>query len=209
MPRAERREALLQAALTVIRREGPAASMEAMAAEAGITKPILYRHFGDRSGLLSAVASRFADELIARLSAALALPGSPPERIEIAVRGYVAFIEEDPQLYGFLTQKVQVSSLVDSGLIERVSDLLKTAISDTMVELSLDPRPAETWAYGVVGMMHLAGAHWVSTPDMPREDFIDDLLALVTGGLIGGGGADGADGADGAGGTGGAGGYGR
>jgi AcrR family transcriptional regulator len=183
--RTERREALLQASLAVIRREGPLASMDSMAAEAGITKPILYRHFGDRSGLLSAVASRFADELVDRLSEALEAPGSPAERIDIAVRSYVAFIEEDPKLYGFLTQKVEVSSLVDSGLIERVADLLKVAISETMNELGLDARPAETWAYGVVGMMHLAGAHYANTPGMDREQFVRDLLALASGGLVG------------------------
>jgi AcrR family transcriptional regulator len=62
-----RREALLNAALAVITRDGPAASMDAMAAEAGITKPILYRHFGDRDGLIAAVANPFAPEHVKRL----------------------------------------------------------------------------------------------------------------------------------------------
>ena len=52
--REQRREELLDAALGVIRREGRAASMEAMAAAARITKPILYRYFGDREGLARA-----------------------------------------------------------------------------------------------------------------------------------------------------------
>src|SRR6266508_3048551 len=45
--REERREELLDAAERAIRRIGPQASMEELAAEAGITKPILYSHFGD------------------------------------------------------------------------------------------------------------------------------------------------------------------
>ncbi|MGH9170910.1 MAG: TetR/AcrR family transcriptional regulator [Acidimicrobiales bacterium] len=183
----DRREALLRASLTVIRRDGPTASMDAMAAEAGITKPILYRHFGDRSGLLSAVASRFADELVVRLGAALAGPASPSKRIEVAVRAYVTFIEEDPELYGFLTQRVQVASLVDSGLIERVADLLQVAITESLEAAGLDSTSAETWAYGVVGMMHVAGAHYASTPGMDREDFVSDLLLLASGGLVGNG----------------------
>ena len=50
-----RREQLLNAADRVVQREGPGASMNAIAAEAGITKPILYRHFGDRNGLIGAL----------------------------------------------------------------------------------------------------------------------------------------------------------
>jgi hypothetical protein len=53
------------------------------------------------------------------------------------------------------------------------------------VAAGVDARPAETWAYGVVGMMHLAGAHWVSTVGKPREPLIADLVSLVTDGLLG------------------------
>jgi AcrR family transcriptional regulator len=181
----QRREVLLSAALTVIARDGPAASMEAMAAEAGITKPILYRHFGDRDGLIAAVANRFADELVVRLSQALDRPGSPRQRIEAAVRSYLEFIEEDPELYGFLTQRAHVSCVVESGVIERLAAVLESAIAETLDAAGVDARPAETWAYGVVGMMHLAGAHWVSTVGKPREPLVADLVSLVTDGLLG------------------------
>ena len=69
--RGERREELLNAAIAGIRKHGPSASMDSLAAEAGITKPILYRHFGDRAGLVSAIADRFADTLLADLTTAL------------------------------------------------------------------------------------------------------------------------------------------
>lgn len=45
-----RRRELLEAAERIVLRDGPDASMNAIAAEAGITKPILYRHFGDKGG---------------------------------------------------------------------------------------------------------------------------------------------------------------
>ena len=61
--RLERRAELLDAATRVVRREGPAASMDQIAAEAGISKPIVYRHFRDRDDLVAGVAQRFADEL--------------------------------------------------------------------------------------------------------------------------------------------------
>jgi hypothetical protein len=97
----------------------------------------------------------------------------------------VGFIEEDPALYGFLTQRAHVSSVVESGVIERVAGVLESAISETLTAAGVDARPAETWAYGVVGMMHLAGAHWVSAASQSRELLVADLVSLVTDGLLG------------------------
>ena len=56
----------------MVREEGPRATMEAMAAAGGVTKPILYRHFGDRRGLVAAIGERFQRELGEAISAALA-----------------------------------------------------------------------------------------------------------------------------------------
>src|SRR6266511_236767 len=64
--RMARRLELLEAAIEVIRREGPTASMDEIAAQAGITKPIVYRYFGDRAGVYQALA----DVLRQRLEAA-------------------------------------------------------------------------------------------------------------------------------------------
>src|SRR5437763_1568648 len=69
--RAERRTELLEAAVRAIRRVGPTVSMDAIAAEAGVTKPIIYRHFGDRVGLASALAEQFGSQLVAELDHAL------------------------------------------------------------------------------------------------------------------------------------------
>src|SRR5687767_9352093 len=69
--RARKRERLLDAAVRAVRREGPNVSMDEIAAEAGVTKPIVYRAFGDREGLTKALADRFADELAASLQGAI------------------------------------------------------------------------------------------------------------------------------------------
>src|SRR5687768_17898518 len=56
--RQARRDALMDAAVEAIREHGPNASMEDLAKSAGVTKPILYRHFGHRDGLTAALATR-------------------------------------------------------------------------------------------------------------------------------------------------------
>ncbi|MHB1988752.1 MAG: TetR/AcrR family transcriptional regulator [Acidimicrobiales bacterium] len=180
-----RRDELLAAALDVIRRVGPSASMEQMAAEAGITKPVLYRYFSDRDGLIAAVATRFSSVLAERLGRVLArAPGQGAEAtIRAAIECYVGFIEEDPALYAFLTQQAAPASPALVAVIDRVAGPITETIRDALAAAGLDTSPAVTWAYGIVGMVHLAGARWARLPDMPRGQLIDDLVALAAQGL--------------------------
>lgn len=188
--RTERREQLLEAALEVIRREGSGASMQAMAARAGITKPVLYRYFGDRDGLLSAVAGRFADELVSRLEVAFARHDTPRRRLKAGIETYIDFISEDPSLYAYLAQRVAGSGPALLSVADRVGALVARTIGEGLREAGADTGPAEPWAYGLVGMVHLAGARWVTSPTMSRRRLVEYLLALVWDGLVAAGRAD-------------------
>ncbi|HLI24406.1 MAG TPA: TetR family transcriptional regulator [Acidimicrobiales bacterium] len=180
-----RRQELLLAALDAIRRVGPDASMDAMAAEAGITKPILYRYFGDREGLIAAVADRFADALVTRLEAVLDGPSAAGDRTRLAIDSYVGFIEEDPALYGFLTHHAPVSGPAVQTVVDRVAATLARRLGEDLRAAGTDSAPAEAWAYGIVGMVHLAGAHWAANPTIPRHRLIEYLTALTRFGLEG------------------------
>jgi AcrR family transcriptional regulator len=161
--------------------------MHEMAANAGITKPVLYRYFGDRDGLMSAVAEGFADVLIDRLMGALegASTTRPDVLIKAAIESYVAFIEEDPDLYGFLTNQAPLGGPAMVSVIDRIAGSIEKVIRETLAAYNLDSRAAPTWAHGVVGMVHLAGARWAREPDIPREQLVDDLSALIARGMRG------------------------
>ena len=58
-------EAILDAAERVIRRDGASASIDSVAIEAGITKPIVYARVGSRAELANALADRLASRMIA------------------------------------------------------------------------------------------------------------------------------------------------
>lgn len=60
LPRAERRDQLLDMALAIVREEGTDALTLAHVAErAGVSKPIAYEHFGTRAGLLIAICDAY------------------------------------------------------------------------------------------------------------------------------------------------------
>ena len=63
MPRPSRRTALLDAALTVVRRDGAAAlTLDAVAAEAGVSKGGVLYHFGSKRALIDGLLERWLDE---------------------------------------------------------------------------------------------------------------------------------------------------
>ena len=96
----QRREQLLDVTKGIVDKRGfHAVSIEAVARAAGISRPIVYGHFGDLAGLLEALIEREAERAIAQLDAfmpeALAEGGSP-ERLEAGMRGYLEAVQADP-----------------------------------------------------------------------------------------------------------------
>lgn len=199
--RATRREQLLDAADRAIRRDGPDVPMEALAAEAGITKPVLYRHFGDRDGLLDAVAERHARRLVAELRTALAAQSHPRERIRSVMATYLAFLDRDPELHRLIVRAVPArpgtSSVLDDAL-SVICDQVVDAVRRELTGARLDPTPARTWGEGIVGMVQLVGDRWLEARGgdqdrpgssdrlpMDRDRLVDQLTDLLWSGFRG------------------------
>lgn len=178
--RAARREALLDAADRIVQRDGPAATMATIAAEAGITKPILYRHFGDKHGLYAALAERYTDALLLRLQDALERGTDRRDRVERTIDAYLRAIEGDPQVYRFLVlsdEGARAQSQVRS-FTRRLSVQLAEGMA---VELGVPAVRAAVWAHGVVGMVQAAGDWWLDSPQVPRAALVAELTDLLFG----------------------------
>jgi AcrR family transcriptional regulator len=94
-----RREQLLDAAKAAVAEEGfHGVSIEAVARRAGITRPIVYRHFEDLGALLEALVERETVRALAQLREFLPreLAGDPREALIAALRGYLRAVESDP-----------------------------------------------------------------------------------------------------------------
>ncbi|MDX3231951.1 TetR family transcriptional regulator [Streptomyces sp. ME19-01-6] len=187
-----RRKELLEAADRVVLRDGPDASMNAIAAEAGITKPILYRHFGDKSGLYRALAKRHTDALLSSLRAALDAPNDRRERVEATLDTYLAAIEARPQVYRFLMHPSDDAPQAERGfdigrhsapVLRRLGEELAKVIAD---RLDLGPGGTElarVWGHGIVGMMHAAGDWWLRERPCSRAQLVRHLTDLLWGRL--------------------------
>ena len=187
--RASKRDELLDAADRVVQREGSAASMNVIAAEAGITKPILYRHFGDKVGLYRALADRHIDDLLNRLRAALATRGGLQARTRATVDAYLAAVEQEPQVYRFLVERAAVEEPdvrgQVQGFVRRFGDELAVGIANEPQLEGLDPQRALVWAHAIAGMVQATGDWWLDNPEVPRHQVVDQLTALLWQGFSG------------------------
>jgi AcrR family transcriptional regulator len=185
----DRRDQLLAAASRVVQRDGSAASMNVIAAEAGITKPILYRHFGDKGGLYRALAERHIDELLGRLRAALVTRGGLRARTYATVDAYLAAVEEEPQVYRFLLERAAVEEPDVRGqvvgFVRRFGDELAIGIGNEPELGDVDPQRAVVWAHAIAGMVQATGDWWLNHPEVPRSAVVDQLVALLWEGFTG------------------------
>lgn len=157
--------------------------MDDIAAEAGITKPILYKHFEDKGGLYRALAERYVRALMTELRDAFSSEGGPRTRITRTIDAYLAFIEKEQEAYRFLMhravgERVEAQAAV-ADFIRQLGDEIAVIVRDELNRFGLDPGGAEPWAHGMVGMVHLAGDWWLEHRSMSRPQIVEYLGVLL------------------------------
>ena len=185
--RAQKRVELLEAAIRAIRREGPGVSMREMAAEAGVTKPILYRHFGAKGGLYHAVAERYATELLDQIRSALARDLPSRDLLVATLDAYLGFLERETEVHRFLVERAlperpETGQAFLAGFRGQVAEELEKTLRDRLSPNGRD-EAAGPWAHALVGMAEFAGEWWLHQERMSRADLVEYLATLLWTGL--------------------------
>jgi AcrR family transcriptional regulator len=185
--RAQRRAAIVDAAIVVIEREGPGATVEQFGAELGVTRQVLYRHFSDRADLDRAIAERAAGQLVEDLLPHLDLGRDVPTSLRAALGAYLDYVEEHLSLYRFVRahdSDVEAGA-TDASAVRQVKDTVAgrvAAIARGLIDDNGRERPGDLLAVGVVGMADAVISHWLDAPgDCPREELLDRLTVMLAG----------------------------
>jgi AcrR family transcriptional regulator len=187
--RAQRRREFVDAALRVLQAQGPELLMDAVAAEAGVTKPVLYRYFSDKAELVEALAERGTQILAERLLPAINAGTPALESVRDGVAAYFSVIDEHPNLYWLLARHVTVEDGRLSGPVQRnketIASALTAVISDYSWVLGLDTGGAEPWAYGITGLVQSTGEWWLQRRSMSLAHVVDLVTQLIWAALSG------------------------
>jgi AcrR family transcriptional regulator len=183
--RAQRRREFVDAALRVLELQGPELLMDSVAAEAGVTKPVLYRYFSDKSALVAALAERGSEILLGRLLPAINATSPARARIRDAVSAYFAVIDEHPNLYWLLARTAVGDPGVGPGPgpVQRnrefIATTLTAVIGDCLWAFGLDSGAAEPWAFGVTGLVQSTGEWWLRRRSMSRAHVVESVTELI------------------------------
>ena len=190
--RALRRRELVEAALRAIRQHGPTVGMDDISAEAGTSKTVIYRHFGDRTGLYSAVAESVDQRILDRLQEATAdwSVQDPTALVGPMVDAYLSLVEKDPEIYRFVVTRPLVDGPVEhdpvAGLTDQIGARMTQVFEEHLVRQGRDPSCAQTWGHGLVGFVRAAADQWMDAGrPRSRQDVVADVTSLFAPGLAG------------------------
>jgi AcrR family transcriptional regulator len=190
--RTERRvEQLLSAAARLMARDGSdAVSMQAVAAEAGVSVGLIYRYFAGKDEILLAVILEILDEFAARVPEAVDAAGDDPvHRLAAGFRTYCEVIDRHRNAT-VLTYR-ETRNLPTEGR-ERIKDLeirtadpLRTVIRDGVASGVFAVDDPDLAAYDLILLAHAwALKHWYFERTLSLDDYVARQLALILRGIL-------------------------
>lgn len=186
LPAAERREQLLDVAMTVFSEHGyHGASMNDVASQAGVTKPVLYQHFPSKRELylelIEGVSSQLAESVAV---AARTAPGAR-NQAEAALTAYFRFVEENQREFRLLFGRGAPREEEFGSGSRLVEDRMAATISG-LLDDRIDEATRDVYARAIVGMSEGVCRHWVAQDTRDSADSLAKQLAdLLIGGLAG------------------------
>ncbi|MEV0246639.1 TetR/AcrR family transcriptional regulator [Nocardia sp. NPDC050712] len=184
LPKQDRREQLLDTALEVVRARGAdELTLLTLAEAAGVSRPIVYDHFGTRPGLLLALYRRLAERHRAETARALAGAPPAPEAIaEVMSAAYFACATDMPEftaisaaLKGNLEMETRQRDLLDE-----YTELMAAALSP---HSALDLDALRLRCVGVLGAADAIAAE-LNSGRITESAAVAALADLIAGGLV-------------------------
>jgi len=185
LPAARRRRQLLDVALDRFSAAGfHATSMAEIAETAGVTKPVLYQHFGSKRQLYLELLDDVGGSLMAAITKATADADGPHAQVEAGFRAYVGFMVERPQAFPLLFGSGARRDDEFADAVRRVEASIAEAIA-ALIDADLDATHRRVLAAGIVGMAEGVLRHWIAEESVASspEALVAQMSDLAWAGL--------------------------
>lgn len=190
VPRAVRAEQLLDLAERLFAERGfHAASMDELARRAGVSKPVIYDHFGSKEQLFATCVRRTGEVLADRVARAVREDSDPRARLRAGSIAYFRFLEEQFQAWVVLFADEEVRdarfAAEASRIRRRQSDLMISLIAEAAGTAPGHKGRArlEAMTLAIAGAYESLSVWWHEHPEVAPEELADWLLDLIWPGL--------------------------
>jgi AcrR family transcriptional regulator len=179
-----RRREFVEAALRAIAEHGPDVSTEQIAAEAGVARTRLYRHFTDAADLQGAIADRVLDLVATQLQPLWNPHGSAEQMISASIDALISLLSEHRHLYRYLTKHAPSARASSQDVVTdirtAIGEHLTRIFSRYLDQFGADTRVAAAGAFGLVGLVESAISRWLDNPGgLSRAELADRLTCWV------------------------------
>jgi AcrR family transcriptional regulator len=162
LPAARRRRQLLDVALDRFAASGfHSTSMEEIADAAGVTKPVLYQHFGSKQVLYLELLEMVGAELLDAVVAAAGAESEPYLQVLAGFRAYFGFVAERTSGFQLLFGRGarQADEFADAVAV------LEAGVAATVgafIAADIDESHRDLLGYAIVGLGEVTARRWVS-----------------------------------------------
>ena len=187
MTSAARREQLLQVGRSLFAERGfEATSVEEIAAKAGVSKPVVYEHFGGKEGLYAVIVDREMQKLLGMVEGALT-EDHPRRLLEQAALALLTYIEQDTDGFRILVRDspVATSAGTFASLIVDIAGQVEHLLAGEFKARGFDAKFAPMYSQMLVGMVALTGQWWVDVRKPKKTEVAAHLVNLAWNGLQG------------------------
>jgi AcrR family transcriptional regulator len=187
MTGSQRREQLLAVGRSVFAERGlDGASIEEIAERAGVSKPLVYEHFGGKEGLYAVVVDREMNHLLDAIVASL--DGRHPRAVlEQAALALLEYVEEHSEGFTILIRESPVPSVAGNfvSLLNEVVGQLEPMLAAMFKARGFDHKLAPIYAHSLAGMVVLTGQWWLDERKPSRDVVAAHIVNLAWNGLSG------------------------
>lgn len=183
----ERREQLLDIGRGLFAERGfDGTSVEEIAAQAGVSKPVVYEHFGGKEGVYAVVVDREMQTLLEMVAGALHAD-HPRDKLEGAALALLRYVEEHSDGFRIVARDSHAASGTGSfaSLISDIASQVEHVLAAEFRSRGYDTKLAPMYAQSLVGMVALTGQWWLEVRQPRREVVAAHLVNLAWNGLSG------------------------
>jgi AcrR family transcriptional regulator len=184
----ERREQLIVIGRKLFADRGfEATTVEEIASRAGVSKPVVYEHFGGKEGLYAVVVDREIRSLLDAITGALTTGAHARVLLEQAALALLDYIENSTDGFRILVRDSPTGQATGSfaSLISDVASQVEHMLAAEFKRQKLDPKAAPIYAQMLVGMVALTGQWWLDSRKFKKADVAAHLVNLAWNGLSG------------------------
>ncbi|QNE13991.1 TetR/AcrR family transcriptional regulator [Pseudarthrobacter sp. NBSH8] len=162
-------------------------TIEEIAACAGVSKPVIYEHFGSKEGLYTQVVDFEFHILLDSITAALTEEGKPRVLVERAALALLTYIEDRAEGFRILMRDAPPSQPEGafSTLLSQVTARVEHILSDEFHRRGFSARDGAMYAQMLVGMVAMTGQWWQDSRQPDKHTVSAHLVNLAWNGLTG------------------------